>query len=150
MPKARLIFEQILKMRYYRNYAATSGAVHNISKHEDAVRDVLVFHGLSEVTQKVTRKQRDLWLSNPSKCSLPDNSFVFQPCGHNDSPDFIMKVDGKSYFIECKSVKGSSKAPMYNSGIPKDEYIYVFTAERYDKTTVYKPVWNSTLYTPDD
>lgn len=137
MSKARIIFEQILKMPYYRNYAAASGAVHNVSKHEDAVRDVFFSQDLLEVSRKVTRKQRDLWLSDSSKCDLPNNSFVFQPCGQNDSPDFIMKVDGKTVFIECKSVKGGSKAPMYNSGIPKDNYIYVFTAERYNKTTIY-------------
>ena len=133
----RQILEDILKMPYYRNYQAISGACHNISKHEDAVKDIFVSHGLSEVVRKVPRATRDDWLSDPTSCDMENGTFVFQPCGKNDSPDFIVKLNGRAYFIECKSVKGASKAPMYNSGIPKSGYIYVFTAERYNETTIY-------------
>jgi len=35
--KARKITSDLLSMPYYKNYAAASGAVHNISNHEDAV-----------------------------------------------------------------------------------------------------------------
>jgi len=131
------ILEDILKMPYYRNYQAISGAVHNISKHEDAVKDIFVSHGLSEIVRKVPRATRDYWLSNPTSCDMANGTFIFQPCGKNDSPDFIVKLNGRVYFIECKSVKGATKAPMYNSGIPKSGYIYVFTAERYNETTIY-------------
>jgi hypothetical protein len=133
----RKILEKILKMPYYRNHQAVSGAVHNISKHEDAVRDVFVAHGLYEVEGKIKRAQRDNWLDNPDSCDMDEGTFIFQPCGQNDSPDFIVKLHGKAYFIECKSVKGSTKAPMYNSGVPKAGYIYVFTSERYNETTIY-------------
>jgi len=68
---------------------------------------------------------------------MRDGTFVFQPCGQNDSPDFIVKLNGRAYFIECKSVKGGTKAPMYNSGVPKADYIYVFTSQRYNETTIY-------------
>ena len=136
----RQIFEALLAMPYYRNHQASSGAVHNIKKHEDAVKGILIKHGLSEVDDHSTkgfRKKRDLWLQDASKCDMKDGTFISQPCGTHDSPDFIVKVGGRLEFLECKSVKGASKAPMYNSGIPKGEYIYVFTAERYDKTTIY-------------
>ena len=46
-----------------------------------------------------------------------------------------MKKAGKLYFIECKSAKGGT--PMYNSGVPKAQYIYVFCSKKYDETTVY-------------
>jgi len=133
----RKILEDVLKMPYYRNHQAISGAVHNISKHEDAVRDIFISHGLIEVSRKVKKAQRDDWLANPSSCEMAEGTFLFQPCGQNDSPDFIVKLNGKAYFIECKSVKGKTKAPMYNSGVPKSGYIYVFTSERYNETTIY-------------
>ena len=47
MSKMKEILEDILTMPYYKNYAAASGAVHNIAKHEDAVEDKFVKHGLS-------------------------------------------------------------------------------------------------------
>tara|TARA_R110002074_G_scaffold244117_2_gene415871 strand:+ start:2020 stop:2637 length:618 start_codon:yes stop_codon:yes gene_type:complete len=133
----RKILLDVLKMPYYRNHQAISGAVHNISKHEDAVKDIFIAHSLKEIFQKITKKQRDLWLENPHSCTLVEGTFVFQPCGQNDSPDFIVKLGGRAYFIECKSVKGRTTAPMYNSGVPKTGYIYVFTAERYNETTIY-------------
>lgn len=124
-------------MPYYRNHQAVSGAVHNISSHEDAVKDVILSHGLNEVDRKISKKERDAWLADPYSCDLAEGTFLFQPCGQNDSPDFIVKVNGKAYFLECKSVKGLTKAPMYNSGVPKAGYIYIFTAERYNETTIY-------------
>lgn len=131
------IMRDILNMPYYRNHQAVSGHVHNVSCHEDAVRDVFLGNNLSEIVRKVSKSQRDKWLSNPASCDMANGTFVCQPCGKNDSPDFIVKTENRAYFIECKSAKGNTKAPMYNSGIPKEGYIYVFTAERYDRTTIY-------------
>ena len=133
----RKILLDIRQMPYYRNHQAVSGAVHNISSHEDAVKDVLLCHGLKQVDRKISKKERDAWLADPDSCDLTEGTFLFQPCGQNDSPDFIVKLKDRAYFLECKSVKGSTKAPMYNSGVPKTGYIYVFTAERYNETTIY-------------
>ena len=133
----REILQEIRKMPYYRNFQAVSGAVHNISSHEDAVKDVLLSHGLKQIDRKVSKRERDAWLADPHSCDLAEGTILFQPCGQNDSPDFIVKVNNMAYFLECKSVKGSTKAPMYNSGVPKTGYIYIFTAERYDETTIY-------------
>lgn len=124
-------------MPYYKNYAAASGAVHNISKHEDAVEDILEKQNFNKLERKVTKRERDLWLEDNTASDLPDNCYIPQPCGTHNSPDFIVKEGGKLYFLECKSVSKKTKAPMYNSGIPKHSYIYVFSAERYNKTTIY-------------
>ena len=137
MRRIKRILLAFLQMPYYRNHQATSGAVHNISKHEDAVKDVMISHGLQESARSLSRAERDLWLQDPSRCDMKDNTFISQPCGTHDSPDFIAKVDGKSYFFEGKSVRGSTKTPMHNSGVPKAGYIYVFTSERYNETTIY-------------
>jgi len=133
------ILKEIRKMPYYKNYAAASGAVHNISKHEDAVADIFIKHGLTEVQNHKTngfRKVRDLWLKKPSKCDMEDNTFISQPCGTHDSPDFIAKVNGRVYFIECKSSK--QPQPTFNSGLPKKGYIYIFSSAKTNSTTFFR------------
>jgi hypothetical protein len=129
------VFEDFLKMPYFQNYAASSGRVHNVAKHEDAVEDILIKHQLQKEEISVPIKIRDGWLqgcANP----LPDNCYISQPCGTHNSPDFIVKKGGKLYFLECKSVKGGT--PMYNSGVPKDNYIYILTSKRHNRTTLYR------------
>ena len=138
MSKIRQFLEQVLQMPYYKNYAAASGKVHNVAKHEDATEDLLIQHGFTKHSKGgISKKQRDDWLKNPYSCTIPDGSYVLQPTGTHDSPDFIVKENGRAYFIECKSVSKGKKAPMYNSGIPKSEYIYIFSAEKYNDTTIF-------------
>jgi len=134
----RKIFKHFMKMPYYENCAAASGAVHNIAKHEDAVEDVLRRHGLTCVKDHVTKgftKTRDAWLKDPSLCTMADDTYISQPCGTHNSPDFIVKSGGKVYFLECKSAKGGT--PMFNSGVPKSEYLYVFCSEKHNSTTMF-------------
>ena len=136
MSKMKEILEDILTMPYYKNYAAASGAVHNIAKHEDAVEDKFVKHGLSFFKKGgIKQNQRDAWLDGEDHSGIPDNSYISQPCGTHNSPDFILKIDGELHFIECKSAK--EEKPMYNSGVPKEKYIYVFCSEKHNKTTLY-------------
>jgi hypothetical protein len=135
--KMKCILELALEMEYYKNYAAASGAVHNISCHEDAVEDLLLLHGLSDQCRdrRIAVKQREEWLKDPGSCDLPDNTYIAQPCGTHNSPDFIVKLNGRAYFIECKSSKQAY--PTYNSGLPKDSYIYIFCSKKYNATTIY-------------
>jgi hypothetical protein len=138
MSKIHKFLEQVLQMPYYKNYAAASGKVHNIAKHEDATEDLLIQCGFTKHSKGgVSKQERDSWLEDPSLCTIPDGTYVSQPTGTHDSPDFIVKENGRAYFVECKSVSKQSKAPMYNSGIPKSEYIYIFSAEKYNETTVF-------------
>lgn len=130
--------KKMLKMPYYKNYAATSGKVHNVAKHEDAVEDILLENGFRRHEMKVKIETRDQWISNPYNVdSVPENTFIPQPCGTHNSPDFIVKHNNKLHFIECKSTSKYATSPMYNSGIPKPEYIYVYSAQKYDETTIY-------------
>jgi hypothetical protein len=129
------IIQQILKMPYYRNYAARNGKVHNLANHEGAVEDILKEHNLAAIDRKVKRVDRDVWLSGGID-DLPEDSYISQPCGTHDSPDFIVKTGGRLYFIECKSVIKEG-TPLYNSGLPKKDYIYVFSSKKYNETTVY-------------
>ena len=122
-------------MKYYKNHAASSGNVHNVAKHEDAVEDIFYNFGLERIERQITLAQRDEWMRSNVAPDLPDNSFLSQPCGTHNSPDFIVKINGTLYFIECKSAKAGT--PMYNSGVPKPEYIYALCSEKYDETTIY-------------
>ena len=102
----RKILESILQMPYFRNYQAASGAVHNTSTHESAVEDVLCAFGFSEVEDHDTKgfiKTRDLWINDPAACDMENGTYISQPCGPQNSPDFIVKADDKVYFMECKS-----------------------------------------------
>jgi hypothetical protein len=134
----RKILEDILKMPYFKNYAACSGKVHNVAKHEDAVEDIFLSHGLNHLQKGgIKQQQRDAWLKGADHSDVPNDTFMSQPCGTHNSPDFIVKTNNKLFFLECKSASKGTTAPMYNSGIPKEEYIYVFCAEKYNKTTIF-------------
>jgi hypothetical protein len=129
------IIEEILKMPYYQNYAARSGKVHNVANHEGAVEDILDQHTLTKVKRKVKKIERDAWLAGEAD-DITEGTYICQPCGTHNSPDFIVKTGGRLYFIECKSVT-TEGTPVYNSGLPKKDYIYVFSSKKYDETTVY-------------
>lgn len=106
-------FEDILKMPY------DSGSYQQ-SKHEIRVKNILLKHKF---------KQR------PKKSILKDGEFIYQPNGNNNNPDFHVKYKGEIYNIECKSAKGFT--PAYNSAMPKKDYIYIFSSEKYNATTIY-------------
>jgi hypothetical protein len=132
------VLQDILGQKYYRNHAAGSGAVHNFAKHEDAVQSVFESNGLTawEHVKKPKQTYWD-WIDDPSKATdMPEMSFVAQPCGTHDSPDFVVKFGpGIVLAIECKSSDGTF--PLYNSGGVKQNYIYVFGSKKTDKTTIY-------------
>jgi hypothetical protein len=116
------VFEDLLALPYYKNHAATSGAVHNISKHEDAVKDIFIKRGLTETSLKTDQ---------------PAMSFVSQPNGTNNNPDFLVRFEGPKVFeFECKSVENGYK-PIYNSGGISRNYIYIFSSKKMNKTTLY-------------
>jgi len=137
-------FKGVLKMPYYKNYAASSGAVHNINKHEKAVEDQLNANGFVSANLRarkgssspISASDRDKAMTEPGfLLGIPNNSYVSQPCGTNNSPDFIVNSNNKLYFIECKSAR--DPRPVYNSGLPKKGYIYIFCSEKTNETTVY-------------
>lgn len=137
-------FKSVLKMPYYKNYAAASGAVHNINKHEKAVEDQLNANGFVSAnlparkgsSSPISASDRDkAMIESGFLLGIPNNSYVSQPCGANNSPDFIVNSNNKLYFIECKSAEGCK--PVYNSGLPKKGYIYIFCSEKANETTVY-------------
>lgn len=129
-------FRDILNMPYFRNYQAVSGSVHNLASHEDAVAQVFSNNGFHTEPVKFNKKMRDQWLEHGDNADcIPNNTYIEQPCGTHDSPDFVVREDNRLYMIECKSSK--KPCPTYNGGLPKSGYVYVFTCEKYNATTVY-------------
>lgn len=155
------VIQDLFNMPYYKNYAACSGKVHNLANHESAIEDNLISHGYKRAQGEVGKRIkkvvsegsdltkskdglnrsnveeiRDAWISGDLEgCDLQDGEYICQPCGTHNSPDFLVRCDGKVFAIEAKSSKAYS--PTYNSGFPKDKYIYVFSNEKLDRTVVY-------------
>lgn len=143
MLDTKKLFTELQALPYFRNYQAQSGFAHNIASHEDAVEDVLKRYHLEPVNFEtlcaphgMTRRQfRDALLAGERFSNFPFSAYCAQPLGNNDSPDFIIFTNGEVYFIECKSAKQNH--PMYNGGLPKENYIYLFCSEKSDETTMY-------------
>jgi hypothetical protein len=121
----RAVLDELRRMPYYKNYAAVSGAVHNIAKQEDAVKDIFINNGLVECAKTM-------------KKAIPPLSFVSQPNGPNQNPDFLVRFGcDVIYKFECKSTSKNSNKPVYNSGGIKQDVIFVYSSAGYNKTTLY-------------
>jgi len=162
---AKALFKEINAMPYYKNYAAASGMVHNVSKHEDAVKDILLKNGFKEWEvpekgkKKKTKKRGDdesdddteeeeetaktrlvkNWITSPPLATdMPSMTYISQPCGKNSNPDFLVKIKpGVVFAIECKSSSKKTKKPLYNSGGLKHNYIYIYSSYSTNSTTIY-------------
>ena len=127
-------------MPYYKNYAASSGAVHNVNRHEEAIRDVLLKEGFTSYksSEKLNSVNGKKLLNDPSLGSkIPNMSFIEQPFGTHNSPDFIIKINNKFLFLEAKSSE-TSTTPTFNSGGIKKDYVYVFCSKKTNETTIFK------------
>ena len=132
---------ELLKLPYYKNYASSSGAVHNISKHEDVISSTLEKYGFRKfipvIKLKFEEAKKWMYCPNLSK-DIPDGVFIEQPFGTQHSPDFIVKINDKFViFLEAKSSE-TALFPTYNSGGVNPEYLYVFCSKRTNSTTIYK------------
>lgn len=121
--------QDILKMKYFAGSYLDS-------EHENIIKNIFISHKFKEQKINISKKLK-LQALETGKLPILDNlCFVYQPCGKNNSPDFIIKNNDKIYFIECKSVKNGS-SPVYNSGFPNQKYLYIFTSGKYNETTVF-------------
>jgi hypothetical protein len=138
----------ILKLPYFKNEAAISGAVHNTPRHENAIKNVFNQFGynLFKIPSQFKKYEILKWNDNPELATvIPIGSYVEQPCGTHNSPDFIIKVSNNLViFLEAKSSK--TTFPLYNSGSVKQNYIYIFCSEQTNETTIYK---GSSIMSPE-
>lgn len=133
------LFKDILEMPYYKNSPAndsdSSGKL--INRHEDAIEKKFIEHGYKKWDPPKKLKKKD---KNESSflSDMPAGDFITQPFGKNENPDFYIKsIDGKLVPVEAKSSSQNSTAPLYNSGGIKQNYLYVYTSEKTNKTTIY-------------
>ena len=146
------VVEQLANMKYFKNEAARSGAVHGIANHEDAIEQIFIDNGYVASAQwrrestsltAINRKMLKTWVNN-GMCDgedeltsiIPPGTYVSQPFGTHDNPDFVIRdIRGRLFAIEAKSAKTPS--PMYNSGGLKQNFIYIFSNEKNDCTIIY-------------
>jgi len=125
MNKLRTFFERVLTLGYI-----AGGSENN--QQEKTIESLLVEYGF--VRSCVESVPKEIKFNTIQ--GLKNNEYISQPCGTQDSPDFIVRSNEKNYYIECKSSKGYK--PTYNSGLPKREYIYIFSSKPYDQTTIFR------------
>jgi hypothetical protein len=137
--------KKILSMPYSKNDGVASGPYFG---HEKALENIFKEHGFHEQSNKLLKqwniKRNDAnWLEN-LKPYMDNKTYIKQPFGSQSSPDFIVKSNDNILPIEAKSSKVSF--PQYNSGGVHPDYMYVFSSEQYNETTIYK---GSSIMSPD-
>ena len=136
---AKSIFMELKEMPYFRNYAAASGAAHNISTHEKMIEEIFKKYGLESWVPSKKLSKEQIWdfIENPLNAKdMPDMTYIAQPCGTHDNPDFLIKfVSGIVLGVESKTSDGYF--PLYNSGGVTQKYIYIFSSQRANATTIY-------------
>lgn len=134
--------KSILSMGYYKNQAARSGIT--IHGHEDSIADRLIEAGFTKETNHPTSAKLIEAISSDNRqgeilkifSKMTPGSFLQQPCGGNNFPDFLIRdIDGTYKILEAKSAKENSIA--WNDNYPKKDCIYVFSSEKENKTTVF-------------
>jgi len=129
MANLNQFFKEILELNF------VSGG-YQVSEHEVSVENTLISNGfLKSKIKKITKLQLKKALNGGDIPELKEGEYISQPTGKNSSPDFIVRYNGKLYFIECKS--SNKTYPVYNGGLPGEEYIYIFTSKETNETTIF-------------
>lgn len=133
----KTLFNEFLKMPYFKNHAAASGSVHNFANHEEAISELMCKHGYSRFLPPV-KLQKKNFKSDQFLSDMPSKSFVEQPFGTHSAPDFFIKSENNVIIpLEAKSSETSSH-PTYNSGGIKQGFYYIFCSKKTNSTTLYK------------
>ena len=140
-PDIIMAVKDMLNLSYYKNEAAKSGLVHNTANHEKILSETLIKNGFLKYEPKIklNKKNTMKMLDNPNEAkNIPNGSFIEQPLGTHNSPDFIVKVnDNFVLFLEAKS-SSTALYPTFNSGGVKSEFLYIFCAKKTNETTIFK------------
>ena len=135
---AKNIFTELRNLHYFRNDAAGSGAMKK-ANHEEACEEVLKKNGLIKWEPKKKPSKEEIWryIDDPSSATdMPSMSYVPQPCGTRDNPDFIVKLV-PSVVLGIDSKSSETYIPVYNSGGITLNYIYVLCSKKTNTSTLY-------------
>lgn len=131
---------KVKTLPYYKNYPASSGFVHAPANHEEAIAIQLKRFGFRKIVPS-NKLNRDSVMNPETRVDslkdVPNGSFIEQPFGTHQSPDFIVKVSSSIIlFFEAKS--SETTHPTYNSGTIEPHFIYIFCSKKTDQTTIFK------------
>lgn len=120
------------------NLIALFNDIKNISyisgKHELLVSNILEKNGFTKEEKTLKCKDREKTINRIDEIGVMENyTFIHQPYGSQQSPDFIIKYNNYILALECKSSK--QNYPTYNSGGIND-YIYILSKAG-GKTMIY-------------
>ena len=134
------VLYKLKTLPYYKNYPASSGSVHALANHEEAIATQLKSYGFRKIVPS-TNLNRDSVMNDETRSDslndVPNGSFIEQPFGTHQSPDFIVKVSPSIIlFLEAKS--SETTHPTYNSGTIEPNFIYIFCSKKTNQTTIFK------------
>lgn len=88
------------------------------------IKDELEDDLFAEMKEEVTDKETEVIISNPFvNYQL---HFITQPFGSQQYPDFLILDETQIICIETKFSSGKQTRPVWNSGLPRPNGIYVF------------------------
>ena len=103
-------------------------------KHEKQIAQLLKNNGYSETTIENLKLEKQLIRDTKYNKTSRKMWYIPQPCGSQSFPDFIVgDKSGQIYYLECKSSKADKI--VWNSGMPKDKAIYIFSSGKHNKQT---------------
>ena len=130
------VLTDITNMPYYKNCSACSGLTTAPPNHEIAIEHVFNSYNMFQFNS-IKLKKKDKQDLNHVLETMPNFTYISQPFGSHDSPDFIIKDENG--IILCIEAKSSTTVyPLYNSGGIHPHYIYVFCCEKTNQTVIYK------------
>ena len=114
--------------------------------HEDKMIEILNFVGMIDSTKEYRSLKQDLLDKLRSDMSPGDDisymefdndTFVYQPYGSHNAPDFLLFVNNTYLMIELKSSK--SDGITWNTHLPRKNWIYIFSVsgKKINKTTYF-------------
>lgn len=101
------------------------------------------FNYLADKSNTQKKRKRNITFGE-----MPNGSYLMQPAGKQSPPDFLVRdFDGRFIGIEAKSGKksdwqdqkedNSTMAPMWNDNLPKLGFIYIYSNQKNNKTTIF-------------
>tara|TARA_B110000208_G_C11776672_1_gene432270 strand:- start:1441 stop:2139 length:699 start_codon:yes stop_codon:yes gene_type:complete len=108
-------------------------------EHEQAVKIVLDKHLNSEIDNPLSGNGNSSCNKIIIHCKennkLKSGEYIYQPCGSQNHPDFLIRLGDEYIQLECKSSKGNK--PMYNSGGIHQDSIYIFSSQKNWRNTYF-------------
>lgn len=88
------------------------------------IKDEINTSDFKLLKELVLYKEQDYHIKNPFDCYK--NHFIVQPYGTQNYPDFLIVDNKRVISIEVKFSKTKVGKPVWNSGLPRPNGIYVF------------------------